>query len=224
MSVKTYSLKKDGDRKLSEHFKVREFRCRDGSDEILIESELVTCLEKVHRHFGCSAINITSGYRTPSHDKRVGGSGKGSHTKGKAADFVAYDKDGKKISSKEIALYLEDLGVKGIGYRCGKSDTATHTDINYRTVKWYGDESKSMAVSCCKSFYDYFGVRYSAKKTTAAVNVREEPSLSGKKYKTLAKGTTVKAADTNKISKDGYEWSRVKIGSKHYWMASKYLK
>ena len=32
MSVKTYSLAKDGDTKLSENFTVQEFRCKDGSD------------------------------------------------------------------------------------------------------------------------------------------------------------------------------------------------
>ena len=36
MTVKTYSLKSDGDKQLSPHFKVKEFRCKDGSDKILI--------------------------------------------------------------------------------------------------------------------------------------------------------------------------------------------
>lgn len=224
MSVKTYSLKRDGNKQLSKHFKVREFRCKDGSDKILIESGLVTYLEKVHEHFGCSAINISSGYRTPAHDKKVGGKGSGSHCHGKAVDFIAYDKNGKAISSKEIVLYLEDIGVKGIGYRCGGVTNYTHMDIKYRTTKWYGDERYSMSASVGKSFYPYVGVKYSTKKTTTAVNVRKEPSLSGKKYKTLAKGTTVKVANTDIISKDGFEWVRIKIGSKHYWIAEKYLK
>lgn len=119
MSVKTYSLKKDGDRKLSDHFKVREFRCKDGTDKILIESGLIAYLEKVYDHFDCSKINISSGYRTASHDKKVGGKGSGNHVQGKAVDFIAYGKSGKAISSKEVALYLEDIGVKGIGYRIG---------------------------------------------------------------------------------------------------------
>lgn len=224
MSVKTYSLKRDGDKKLSEHFKVREFKCKDGSDKILIESGLITYLEKVYDHFNCSAINISSGYRTPAHDKKVGGKGKGNHVEGKAVDFVAYDKNRKAISSKEIALYLEDLGVKGVGYRCGGNSYSTHMDINYRIKKWFGDEKKSMSASIGKSFYPYVGVKYSAEKTTANVNVRKEPSLSGEKYKTLPKGTAVSVANTEKISNDGLEWVRIKIGSKHYWIAEKYLK
>lgn len=224
MSVKTYSFKKHGNDKVSEHFRVREFRCRDDSDKILIESELVEHLEKVRDHFDCSSVYITSGYRTRSHDKTVGGSGSGSHTKGKAVDFIAYDKNGDRVSSKDIALYLEDLGVKGIGYCCGGSLTATHMDINYRTNKWYGDESKSMAVSCCKSFYDYFGVKYSTKKTKAAVNVRKEPTLTGEKLKILPKGSIISMANTDTIERDGYTWARIKINGRHYWIAKKYLK
>jgi uncharacterized protein YcbK (DUF882 family) len=224
MAVKTYSLKKDGNKKLSDHFKVKEFRCKDGTDKILIESGLIKYLEKVYDHFNCSRIDIRSAYRTPSHDKKVGGKGSGNHCQGKAVDFIAYNKNGQLISSKEIVLYLEDLGVKGIGYRCGGSEVSTHMDVNYRVKKWYGDEQKSMSASIGKSFYTYLDVKYSIKQTTNSVNVRTEPSIDGKKHKTLAKGTKVKMANTQTISKDGFEWVRVKIGSKHYWMAKKYLK
>ncbi len=36
MSVKEYSLKRDGNQKVSADFRVREFRCKDGSDKILL--------------------------------------------------------------------------------------------------------------------------------------------------------------------------------------------
>ena len=52
MSIKTYSLKKHGSTKLSEHFTVREFACSDGSDEIRIDPKLVDYLEKIRAHFG----------------------------------------------------------------------------------------------------------------------------------------------------------------------------
>ena len=224
MSVKRYSFRKDGDVKLSDHFRVREFRCKDGTDKILIESGLIKYLEKVHSHFNCSRINITSGYRTAKHDKAVGGRGAGSHVQGKAVDFIAYDEDGEIIPSKEVALYLEDIGIKGIGYRSGGSPNATHMDINYRRRKWYGDEKKSMTASIGSSFYRYLGVKYTTKKTTTAVNVRQEPSTYGKKNMTLTAGTRVEVADTATIRKDGYTWARVKIGSKHYWIAKQYLK
>ena len=47
MSIEVYSLLKNGNLKLSEHFKVREFYCRDGSDPIFVDTELVEILEKI---------------------------------------------------------------------------------------------------------------------------------------------------------------------------------
>lgn len=164
MSVKIYSAWRDGNTVLSPHFKVKEFACKDGSDKILIESGLIEALEEVFAHHSCAKINITSGYRTATHDKKVGGKGSGNHVEGKAADFVAYDKSGKPIPSAKIVPHLEDIGVKGIGYRCGGVENATHIDVGYRTNKWFGDEKISMTKGIwdikkgCYSFYDYLGV------------------------------------------------------------------
>ena len=41
MPIKVYSLTRDGGTALSPHFRVREFRCRDGSDPIFVDTELV---------------------------------------------------------------------------------------------------------------------------------------------------------------------------------------
>lgn len=41
MAIKAYSYAKDGNRKLSANFAVKEFRCKDGSDPIFIDDELV---------------------------------------------------------------------------------------------------------------------------------------------------------------------------------------
>ena len=64
--IRQYSLAKDGNRKLAPDFKVREFRCKDGSDEILVDEALVLLLQCIREHFG-KAVTITSGYRTPAH-------------------------------------------------------------------------------------------------------------------------------------------------------------
>ena len=40
MAIKAYSLAKDGNKKLSANFAVKEFRCKDGSDPIFIDDEL----------------------------------------------------------------------------------------------------------------------------------------------------------------------------------------
>lgn len=224
MSVKTYSFKKDGEKKLSPHFKVREFRCKDGTDKILIESGLITYLEKIYDHFNCSRINITSGYRTSKHDRAVGGRGAGNHVQGKAVDFIAYGKNGEIIPSKEIALYLEDIGVKGIGYRCGGSVNATHMDINYRLKKWYGDEKYSMTASIGSSFYKYLGVKWAKKTVTAsALKLRQDTGLDAKTKLTVPKGTVLEKADTDLISLDGFKWVRVRYKNKICWAANEYL-
>lgn len=205
MAVKTYSSMRNGNDALSPHFRVREFACKDGSDKVLIESGLIDVLEKVFKHFNCSKINITSGYRTPTHDKKVGGKGRGNHVEGKAADFVAYDKSGNKIPSAKIVLYLEDIGVKGIGYRCGGGEYATHIDVNYRVNKWYGDEKISMSKniwdikSGCRSFYTYLGVfkPYKVKVICSALNVRTGAGTSYKVIDVLPRGKVVTITGVN---------------------------
>ena len=156
MSVNTYSKSKDGNKTLSAHFKVREFKCVDG-DKILIDTELVKMLEKIREKLKCTKIVLNSGYRTPAHDKAVGGSGKGQHTKGKAADIVCYNADGK-ISAKKVCCAAEDCGAKGIGYI---SESATHIDVR-SGAKWWGDETKGnksiSKINGAQSFYTYFGI------------------------------------------------------------------
>ena len=52
MSIKQYSLKADGSRRLAPSFTVREFRCRDGSDVVMIDESLVVLLQCIREHFG----------------------------------------------------------------------------------------------------------------------------------------------------------------------------
>lgn len=109
MAVKKYSLKKDGKKKLSANFKVREFRSKCGSDEILIDDKLVTLLQKMRDKFG--VINISSAYRTPAYNKKVGGVSNSQHLYGLAADITLQD------SSRllEAAQYAEKIGFTGVG-------------------------------------------------------------------------------------------------------------
>ena len=57
MAIKAYSYAKDGSKALSKNFHVREFQCKDRSDPIFIDDELVTLLQKIRDHFG-KAVNI----------------------------------------------------------------------------------------------------------------------------------------------------------------------
>ena len=62
MAIKQYSLKADGAKLLAPGFKVREFRCRDGSDVVMIDESLVMLLQCIREHFG-KPVTITSAIR-----------------------------------------------------------------------------------------------------------------------------------------------------------------
>ena len=103
MAIKQYSLKNDGAKQLSPAFRVREFRCRDGTDTILIDEGLVVLLQCIREHFG-KPVHITSGYRTAAHNAAVGGSKSSQHLLGRAADFYV---EGVDVAS--VAAYAETL-------------------------------------------------------------------------------------------------------------------
>ncbi len=123
--VKTYSLKTNGNLKLSENFKVSEFRCNDGSDKILIDTDLVELLQKIRDKFK-KPININSGYRTPTYNAKIGGADNSYHTLGRAADIAV-----SGISPQDVAEYCESIGVRGIG--CG----ANYVHVDTRTTIYY---------------------------------------------------------------------------------------
>ena len=103
MAIKQYSLAKDGAKQLSPAFKVREFRCRDGSDAIMIDQTLVVLLQAIREHFN-KPITITSGYRTAAHNTAVGGAKSSQHLLGRAADIQV-----QGVSVEDVAAYAESL-------------------------------------------------------------------------------------------------------------------
>ena len=154
MSILTYKF--DDQTQLSPHFNAREFRCQCGkTHETLIASKLVDKLEALYTALNCSKIIVTSGYRCPEHDKAVGGTSSGQHTKGTAADVCCYGQDGQPISSKTVCCKAQDLGFGGIA-NITSAYTSVHLDV--RTgAKWYGDETKGTN-TVTSDFYRYFGI------------------------------------------------------------------
>ena len=153
MSINTYSFKKDGNKYCSPHTQVKEMRCKDGSDKILIDTALMDMVEKLFSKLKCSKYIISSGYRTVSHDKAVGGDGKGYHTKGMAVDACFYDKNGKIISAKIVCCVAQDLGFKGIS---NISSDYKNVHLDSRTSgRYYGNEIFGNS-TVTSDFYDYF--------------------------------------------------------------------
>lgn len=154
--VREYSYEKDGNKFLTPHFQVWEFRSFSDSedrlttDKILIDDNLPIILEKIFEKLDCSIIKVTSGYRSEEFDQTIGGF-LGFHSKGMAADIMCYDKNNSLIDSKNVCLAAEDLGILGIGY----GDNYSHIDT--RNVKSFFDETNG--VTGINSFYDYFGLK-----------------------------------------------------------------
>lgn len=141
--VVTFSYEEDGDKYLSKNFKVREFRCKDGSDEILIDMGLVRYLQQIRDWAGAS-ITINSGYRTPSHNASIGGATKSQHIYGKAVDIVCSGK-----SPLQLAQKAETLGMKGIEW----NKDLNYTHIDTRTSQWHVKRHNGVFVSV-SSFYN----------------------------------------------------------------------
>lgn len=141
-------------KKISNHFHSTEFRCKCGCGVIKIDENLVNKLESIYTKLNASKCIISSGYRCSKHDKRVGGSGYGQHTKGLAADCIYYDKEGKIIPSKYVICVAYDLGqLNGIAKI---NDNYSHLD-NRSSGTYRGDETVSFN-SVWTNPYSYFRV------------------------------------------------------------------
>lgn len=129
-ACKVYSRSKDGEKKVSANFRVREFACQDGSDAVVIADKLVQILQGIRNHFG-QPVTINSAYRTPEHNKKVGGSATSQHLYGMAADIVVAG-----VDPYDVAAYAEQLmpNTGGIGRYKG----FTHIDVRKDKSRWNG--------------------------------------------------------------------------------------
>ena len=149
------TFKYDDNIQITPHFNSKEFRCKcGGKHDFQVNEKLCELLEKLYEELDCSSINISSGFRCVSHDKLVGGSGTGQHTKGNAADFCCVSKDGTIISTKLVCCAAQDVGLSGIARI---NDSYTHVDV--RSGHWFGDETKGNSYCIpCKDFYTYYNI------------------------------------------------------------------
>lgn len=135
--LEVFSLAKDGGRRLSANFTVREFACRDGSDPVFVDSELVRVLQNIRDHFG-EPVVITSAYRTAAHNKAVGGAAYSQHCYGRAADIRVAG-----VTVERLAAYAETLlpDTGGIGrypVRSGRPTGWVHVDVRPNKSRWTG--------------------------------------------------------------------------------------
>ena len=131
----TIQFKKDGDKYVSLNFKVREFRCKDGSDKILISPETISILQSIRSYFG-KPVTINSTYRTSSYNKKVGITSKSQHVAGTACDIKV---DG--VSPTAVAAYVEAYyPITGFGLY----STFVHVDTRGYKVRWKNSGSNTV--------------------------------------------------------------------------------
>ena len=132
VEINAYSKAKDGGKKLSTHFKVKEFACKDGSDAVLVAPRLVMVLQSIRSHFG-AAVTINSGYRTPQYNTKVGGVAHSQHCYGTAADITV-----KGQTPAAVAAYARELMPDWGGVGVYAKQNFTHIDVRETRSDWDG--------------------------------------------------------------------------------------
>lgn len=108
--IKSYIMDTDANEKVGQHFKVREFACKDGSQVVFIDSYLVSILDILRNKIGKPVI-INSGYRTPERNKAVNGAKYSYHMRGMAADIRVNGMSAKELAKKLNEIVLDECGI-----------------------------------------------------------------------------------------------------------------
>ena len=128
----TYSYKYAAEKRLSPHFRVREFHSKhDPTDVVKVDERLLTLLERIRAHVG-KPVHVNSGYRSPEYNATLkNASPRSQHCNGKAADIWVEGVTPQQIS--EIAeCYLGSSGGIGV-YK-----NFTHVDVREGCARWKG--------------------------------------------------------------------------------------
>jgi uncharacterized protein YcbK (DUF882 family) len=105
--------------KVSRNFTLGELASKDGSNIVLLHPALILALQTIRDHVG-KPIRVNSAFRSPAHNKAIGGASNSLHTLGLAADIVI---DG--MTPIEVASLANDMGLGGIK----AYPTFTHIDV-----------------------------------------------------------------------------------------------
>ena len=125
--IKSYIMDTEANEKVGQHFNVREFACKDGSQIVFIDDYLVSILDILRNQVG-KPVYINSGYRTPTRNKAVNGAKYSYHMRGMAAGIRIDGMTAKEIANKLNAIVPND--------ECGIIVYNTWVHIDTRTKKY----------------------------------------------------------------------------------------
>ena len=113
---------------LSKNFKLKEFQCKDGSNQVVLDSQLLNKLQEL-RDLLNKPIIINSAYRNKEYNKKVGGAANSQHLFGRAVDIKVNGMD-----PHEVARVAEVIRFGGIGIY----PSFVHLDTRPGRARWKG--------------------------------------------------------------------------------------
>jgi uncharacterized protein YcbK (DUF882 family) len=122
--------------KLTNNFSKKEFDSKDGAEmpnDVLMNLQKLAGQLQILRNNINKPITINSGYRSPEHNKAIGGVENSQHVLGKAADIQV-----KGISTRILAALIEDLINDGDMLQGGLGiyNSFVHYDIRKNKARW----------------------------------------------------------------------------------------
>lgn len=121
---------------LTKNFHLSEFESKDGSPmpkEVYLNVVKLANQLQTLRDYLCFSIKINSGYRSPEHNRSIGGAFNSFHLFGMASDI--YIKEMKSIDVYNEIEFLISQGVMLQG-GLGLYDTFVHYDIRKKKARW----------------------------------------------------------------------------------------
>lgn len=121
---------------LSKNFTLPEFASKDGAafpESVKANlAVLADQLEVLRAHFG-KPVTVTSGYRSPSHNLKIGGASKSFHTTGQAADIKVKDVSPHLVYNAIELLIKSGKMLEG---GLGLYSSWVHYDIRGKKIRW----------------------------------------------------------------------------------------
>ena len=123
---------------ITKHFSWSEFASKDGADfpddvAHRIENELAPALEVIRKVVG-KPLRINSGYRSPEHNAKVGGSKRSQHVKGRAVDLALPE----GMGVDEFAMLIGNCMALGMIPEggLGRYRSWVHYDTRGKRARW----------------------------------------------------------------------------------------